>query len=122
MPAEPYQCTLMNPRTAQPVCEEVRIAQTFFSRLIGLLGKRELRHGQGLWLRPSSGIHTLFMTFPIDVIAFDRHGTVLKTIQPLRPWRIAVVPRKTRSVLELPAGHLSRNPITIGEQAWPTYA
>ncbi len=118
----PHQCTLMNPRTARPVCEEVVIAKTFVSRLVGLLGRRELRHGQGLWLRPSNGIHTLFMRFPIDVVAFDRHGTVVKTIQNLRPWRIAHVPLKTRSVLELPAGHLNRNPITVGEQAWPTYA
>ena len=117
-----YQCTLVNPRTARPVCEEVRIAKTFVSRFIGLLGRQELLHGQGLWLRPSNGIHTMFLRFPIDVVAFDRHGTVVKTIHNLRPWRIARVPLKTRSVLELPAGHLSRNPIAIGEQAWPTYA
>ena len=104
------------------MCEEVRIAKTFLSRLIGLLGRRELLAGQGLWLRPSHGIHTMLMRFPIDVVAFDRHGTVVKTIENLRPWRIACVPLNTRSVLELPAGHLSRNPIFIGEQAWPTYA
>ncbi len=122
MYATSHHCTLINPRTARPVCEEVRIAKTFISRCIGLLGRRELRHGQGLWLRPSNGIHTMFMRFPIDVVAFDRHGTVVKTIQNLRPWRIASVPLQTRSVLELSAGHLSCNPITVGEQAWPTYA
>ena len=122
MPRKPSHCTLMNPRTATPVCEEVTIAKTFLTRLIGLLGKRQLGATEGLWLKPSNGIHTLFMRFPIDVVAFDRHGTVVKTAENVRPWRILGVPRKTRSVLELPAGHLARNPIRIGEQAWPTYA
>ncbi len=112
----------MNPHTAAPVCEEVTIARTFLTRLIGLLGRRELRDGHGLWLQPSKGIHTLFMRFPIDVVAFDRNGTVVKTIQNARPWRILTMPKKTRSILELPAGHLSRNPLSIGDHAWPTYA
>ncbi len=121
MPRTPSHCTLINGRTRAPLCAEVRMARTFFTRLIGLLAHRELPHESGLWIEPSNGIHTLGMRFNIDVVAFDRNGAVLKFVENVRPWRILTMPRKTRSVLELPAGHLSLYPVQVGDLAFPTY-
>ena len=113
--AQSFICTLTESETGTTFCKNVTIANSFLSRLIGLLGSHELPANHGLWLQPSNGIHTLFMRFPIDVVAFDRNGTVLKTLENVQPWRVVGVPLKTRSVLELPAGHLARYPLAVGQ-------
>ncbi len=116
-----HHCSLSIGRNASSLCAHVAIARTFFSRLIGLLAHRELSPNHGLWLKPSSGIHTMFMRFPIDIVALDRDNNILKTAHNVPPWRIIGVPRRTRSVLELPAGHLRLHPVAVGDRAWLTY-
>jgi hypothetical protein len=36
--------------------------------MFGLLGRRGLNAGEGLWIKPSFGVHTVGMRFPIDAI------------------------------------------------------
>jgi len=81
----------------------------------GLLGRRDLPHGEGLMLRPASSVHTAFMRFPIDAVFLDRDGRVLKVARGLRPWKTSAR-RKARAVLELPAGESERRGIEIGER------
>jgi len=52
------------------VATETTVADDYFRRLIGLLGKtkRWAKLGRGLWIIPSRGVHTIGMLFPIDVI------------------------------------------------------
>ena len=107
--------------TAQPadrptvVCQEVRIAHSFLTRLIGLLGKRRLEPGTGLLIEPCSSIHTFGMAFPIDVVALDQDYRVLGTWSHVRPWRLKVFGRDTRRVLELASGSLQLTDITRGD-------
>jgi hypothetical protein len=97
------------------VCERCVIADGFFSRLRGLLGRRELPRGEGLLLSPSSSVHTAFMRFPIDVVLLDNTLSVIGVSPNIRPWRLAG--RKgARHVLELPAGESDRQAIEIGDQ------
>ncbi len=116
------RCTLHNRRTKQPLCIHVRIASNFITRMVGLLATRDLPPNHGLWIKPSNSIHTLGMRFAIDVVALDREGTVLRFVEAVKPWRIVAMPRHTRSVLELPAGHLRQHPLTIGDVAIPVYS
>lgn len=82
---------------------DVQTADTFLSRFLGLMGKRELPEGTGLWLKPCSSIHCCFMRFAIDVIYLDAGDRVLYS-ETVRPWRIGRIVKGTRSVLELNAG------------------
>jgi uncharacterized membrane protein (UPF0127 family) len=81
----------------------------------GLLGCKDLAPGKGLWIRPSQGIHTIGMAFPIDVAYLDRDDRILRQYHRLAPFRIAAVSMKAHSVLELPAGTLSRTGTAIGD-------
>jgi uncharacterized protein len=102
----------------QVVCERCEIADGFFSRLRGLLGRRQLPLGQGMLIRPTWSVHTAFMRFAIDVIFLDAELTVLKVARQLRPWRLAARFR-AHSVLELPAGECERLRIGVGDRlAW----
>jgi len=97
------------------VCERCCMAESFISRFVGLLGRSELSAGDGLWLRPSSGIHTFGMRFAIDVVALDKNVRVVALIQKMPPWRVAILPWKTRSTLELASGEIVRRGLSIGD-------
>jgi hypothetical protein len=96
------------------VCERCEIADRPLSRLRGLLGRGELRRGDGMMLRPSNSIHTAFMRFPIDAVFLDAELRVLKVRSDLRPWRAAGALR-ARAVLELAAGEAERRGVAPGE-------
>jgi uncharacterized membrane protein (UPF0127 family) len=98
------------------VCSQGTLADTSTTRLFGLLGKRSLDEEAGLLIRPSSGVHTFGMSFPIDIVALDRNDTVIGIWESIGPWKIRGLSLKTRSVLELPPGRLSRCPIAVGDR------
>lgn len=79
-------------------------ADRFYLRLLGLMFRRELGDGAGLWIEPCRSVHTHFMRFPIDVLFIDRQGAVLHVIPAMQPWRFSPVIRQAAAVLELPAG------------------
>jgi uncharacterized membrane protein (UPF0127 family) len=111
------KCMLILNRTKETVvCEEGRLADTFSTRLFGLLGMSELREGQGLLIRPSSGVHTFGMSFPIDIVALDRMNRVVGVWSRIGPWRIRGVGWRTRCVLELPPGQAERSRIGVGDE------
>ena len=108
--------TVTIPEKAVTIGSRIGLADTFVTRLFGLLGKSSLEDGAGLLIRPSSGVHTMWMRFAIDVIALDKDLRVLKTWQRLRPWRLTPVSFKTHSVLELAPGQISHLRIEPGDQ------
>jgi uncharacterized membrane protein (UPF0127 family) len=96
------------------VVDRCVVADSPASRMKGLLGRSELRPGEGLLLRPASSIHTCFMRFPIDAVFLDGGLRVLGISDGLRPWR-AASRRGARAVLELPAGESARRGLEVGD-------
>lgn len=97
------------------ICSSCRIADTFISRLRGLLGRKSLRADEALLISPAGTIHTFFMRFAIDVVFLQPDLTVLATREPVRPWRTAGC-RGARMVLELPAGACRRWRVRPGDR------
>jgi len=60
------------------VCERVVVADRAHRRMRGLLGRKYLRQGEGMVLRPGWSIHTAFMRFPIDAVFLDADQVVIK--------------------------------------------
>lgn len=108
--------TVVNRSREHVIGDRIEVADTFWTRLVGLLGRNRLDTGCGLLIRPSSGVHTFGMRFPIDVVALDRNLRVVSVWQNLRPWRTTTVKWKTHAVLELPGGHLQTRPVNKGDQ------
>jgi uncharacterized membrane protein (UPF0127 family) len=90
------------------VADRCAVADSFTSRLRGLLGRSGLAEGEGLCLQDCSSIHMLFMRFPIDVAFVNAEGRVLHACHAIRPWRISRPVFGARAALELPAGTLRR--------------
>jgi len=82
-------------------CAEV--ADDGAKRMKGLLGRRELRPGEGLWIRPCEAVHTFGMHFPIDLVYLDRNLRVKKVRSDVPPWRLSAC-LTAHSVLELASG------------------
>jgi uncharacterized membrane protein (UPF0127 family) len=97
------------------VCERCVLADTALTRMKGLLGRRELPSGEGIWLKPASSVHMAFMRFAIDAVFLDREDRVVKIAEELRPWRMAGS-RGAKSVVELPAGEAKRRGLTAGDR------
>lgn len=89
---------------ATVIGDRIAVADTSLTRFFGLMGRRSMKPGSGLWIKPSSGVHTFWMRMAIDVIALDRQRRVVSVGHSVRPWRISGLHSKTASVLELPAG------------------
>jgi uncharacterized membrane protein (UPF0127 family) len=97
------------------ICERCLVARGPWTRLKGLLGRRELSSEEGLLLRPTSSIHTCFMRFAIDVVFLDRSFTVIDVMPDLGCWRMAGR-RGARAVLELKAGECERRGLQPGDR------
>jgi uncharacterized protein len=96
------------------------IADTSATRRKGLLGRKSLLPGQGLWIVPCQSVHCWGMQFPIDVIYLDRRKKVRKLRRGMRPWRLSVC-LTAHSVLELPAGTIDQTQTERGDQLQFTF-
>ncbi len=100
------------------VCERVVVADRAHRRMRGLLGRKYLREGEGMVLRPGWSIHTAFMRFPIDAVFLDADQVVIKIEDNVGPWR-TVSCRGAREVVEMAAGECHRRGLEIGDRvAW----
>jgi uncharacterized membrane protein (UPF0127 family) len=103
------------------LAESVEIATSLWGRFMGLMGRRSLPAGHGLWLPGTNGIHMFFMRFPIDAVflakvAADGSRSVLAARRNVRPWT-GMVPlvRGADGVLELPVGSIDATGTQAGD-------
>ncbi len=101
-PLFPWQ--LVSKTTGKTVVARLKIADGFWSRLVGLQFRRDLPSDAGLLLVPCNSVHTCFVRSPVDVVFLDDRGCVLAVRRDLRPWRLAFGPRETHAVLEMTTG------------------
>jgi hypothetical protein len=92
------------------------LATTFWTRMVGLLGRRALRSGEGLIIEPCKSVHTAFMRFPIDVVFVDRFWRVTKVVPDLKPFRLSGSFRRSHAVIELRSGMIEATDTRPGDQ------
>lgn len=95
------------------------VADTWWSRLRGFLGRPQPEVGEGILLSPCRAVHMWGMSYPLDVIFLDDDGDILAVEEELRPWKRSPMVRKARYVLELPAGTVQATGTAVGDHcAW----
>ena len=94
----------------------VELANTFWTRLAGLLGRRFLPLDRALLLDPCTSIHTLGMRFTIDIVFLDAAGRVIGYSDHVVPNRFRFAPKGTRSVLEIADGNRTNTGICLDDQ------
>jgi uncharacterized membrane protein (UPF0127 family) len=96
--------------------DQVTIAGTMVSRMIGLLGKSSLSANEMLWIKNCNSIHTFFMKFPIDCVFLNKNMIVCDLRSNVVPWRIIAPVFSARTVIEMPAGQIQALNIQVGDQ------
>jgi len=107
--------TLYNLTRNTVVAEDTRVAATFWGRLRGLIGCKQLDLGKALMIVPCRSIHTWFMRFPIDVLFLDREMRVIHRAT-VEPWRFGPVVKDAWRVVEMPAGLIGCSATTVGDK------
>ena len=74
-------------------------ADTFWKRLIGLIGRKDMPDNEALLLSPCSSVHTFFMRFPIDLVWLDKDMNIVRIDKSVGPWSIRMC-REAHQVLE----------------------
>jgi uncharacterized protein len=97
------------------VAASVEVADSVPKRSKGLLGRKGLDPGSGLWIVPCEAVHTFWMQFPIDLIYLDRDLRIRKLRSDVRPWRLSGC-LTAHSVLELASGAIRSSQVMPGDK------
>ncbi len=96
-----------NPRWALSWCERLR----------GMIGRRFVPGVlDAMVFEGCNAVHTLGMSFPIDLVFLDPRRRVVALRQKYPPWRLGCGSRRAVIVLELPEGEIDRSGTRIGDQ------
>jgi uncharacterized membrane protein (UPF0127 family) len=96
-----------------PSSRQIRVADTWWRRAVGLLATPDLSDPCGLLISPCNSVHTLGMRYAIDVLFLGADGEVLKLVPALKPLRAAGC-RGAKSTLELRAGLAAELGLRVG--------
>ncbi|HSY37247.1 MAG TPA: DUF192 domain-containing protein [Acidobacteriaceae bacterium] len=91
-------------------------ADSIFMRLKGLIGRLNLRSDEGLWVIPSSGVHTWGVLFPLDLIYLDENYRVVYVTEHFPRFRVGPLRFHAASVLELPTHTIYSSQTQEGDQ------
>lgn len=95
---------------------EVMVADTFLTRLAGLMLRQRLPVATGLLLAPCNSVHMCFMRFAIDVVYIDKEFKIIKVVKNLRPWLGLSMCSHAWATLEMTAGEAERCGCDVGKR------
>ena len=100
------------------LARELRVADTHWSRLRGLMGSsaENFPAGHGLWIVPCHGVHTLMMRYSIDVVYLNDKHEVVQLEENVKPWRMTPMNMDAVTVLELPSHTVWNTGTKMGDQ------
>ena len=75
-----------------------------------------MKPDEGIWLKPSNGIHTIGMLFAIDVIYLDAANRVIHLVEHLGPFRMSPIRIRCASILELRPRSIYSSNTQIGDE------
>jgi uncharacterized membrane protein (UPF0127 family) len=104
-------------RSGKLLAEDLEVERSLLGRTAGLMFRRSLAPGAGMWIVPCNGIHMMFMNFAIDAVFLDRQNRV-KKVYPRLPawWGVVWIEWGAHSVLELPAGSTAALGLLSGDE------
>jgi uncharacterized protein len=97
----------------------VSVADQWWQRARGFLGRPEPKSGEGLLLNPCRAVHMIGMHYVLDVVFLDRQGRVLAVYPRLAPGRRSSWHARARYAIELPGGTIHESGTQVGDLiAW----
>jgi hypothetical protein len=103
VPDEDVRLQVVNVTRNTQLASNIEVAGGGAKRAKGLLGRKGLASGEGMWIIPCESVHTIGMQFPIDLVYLDRQHRVKKVRSNVPPWRLSAC-LSAHSVIELAMG------------------
>ncbi|MEA4831290.1 hypothetical protein SDC9_103703 [bioreactor metagenome] len=95
--------------------KNVKIANTFIKRLVGLLKTESLASHGGMLISPCNKIHTLGMQYPIDVLFLSSDGEIIDIISSMQAGKVSPMIKGADHVLELSPGAAASRGLKKGD-------
>lgn len=109
---------IYNKTTKENININLKYAGTYFKRLKGLMFKKNIDYGLVFIIKAknrfSSGIHTSFMKFNIDVYFLDENLKIFD-IQTLKPWEKYTPLKKADYIIEFEENKI-KNKLKKGDE------
>ena len=112
----PGRLRVRNVTRQADLADRATVADSFWRRLRGLLGRSGLEPGEGLVITPCTSVHMIGMSFPLDVLYVHRDGTVLTVLPDLRPNQFGPVVWRSHFAVELPVGSIAASGTAPGDR------
>jgi len=106
---------LINKTRDKILAENLIVADNFFSRSKGLLGKKSLPDNEALLIIPCSSIHSFFMKFEFDAVFLNKKNEIVYIIQGMQAWRTSKICLEAHSVIELSSGKIRETFSEVGD-------
>lgn len=103
---------------AELLIDQLDIAESFWSRAKGLLGRENLPANAALWIKPCNNIHTFFMKFSIDCVFVDKKMEIKNLAKDVKPFRVIGPFWKSYSAIEMQAGFIDLKKLQIGDHLY----
>jgi uncharacterized membrane protein (UPF0127 family) len=116
-------CVVKSLKNQALVADKCLVAESFLTRLKGLIGRRALAPGEAMLFPRCNSVHMWFMRFAIDVVFLREErgeGGVsllrITSVRAARPWRpLPLADWKATHALELPRGAAERAGLRAGD-------
>lgn len=105
----------VNTANYNELASDLVLAESFITRLRGLIGRKNIDSGEGLWINPCKGVHTFGMRFPIDVVFLDTQLHIIAIAQSMEPNRLTRQYMQAASAMELPSGTVANTATKTGD-------
>src|SRR3989344_2443257 len=98
------------------IAQNASLADTFSTRMKGLLGRQELSAGEALVITKCRSIHMFFMRFAIDAIFVDNQDRVVGLVENIKPFCLSPIFLHSRYVIELKPGTIAATKTSFHDQ------
>lgn len=105
---------LVNQSNGKILAANISVANTFWTRLRGLMFTRSFPSNSAMHIIPCRTIHTFFMNYAIDVVYLDANFQIVAIDETIAPRKFGKIYKGTSSVVELPAGKVADTETKVG--------
>lgn len=103
-------------KNGEKIISDISIADSFLSRFMGLMFKKQIPDDYGLWIKPCNQIHMFNMRFSIDVIYLSSLNEVVHIDSAVKPWVVCKTVKNAVSVIEVNSGISESVGIALGDR------
>ena len=108
---------LKNKRNNKILAKKVKLCKNNLSQALGLMFSRKKKTLIFIFRKEKIiSLHMFFVFYPIDVLFLDRNKKVVQIKENFRPFRIMIMKKAAKYIIELPNKTIKKTGTKLGEK------